>query len=361
MDKGYILSIAVLIALAYAILSVSALPMTYNPFTGKLDYYSSLNQTCSSGYFFDEILTNGSFACSIVAAGAEIDPRWQVNFTNQIANPCTPNFVSGIFGNGTFRCATASASDITWIANWSAYNTTWSSTTNTTYDANNVSLTNFINSNNVSVNNYIVYYADLLNTSQNNYILENNNSVNNNIDSKLITTFFNATTNQTITGTPSGIIDLLQLYDGISYNVTEVSSDMELIVNFTSITEFNQIVVRYKSSSTENHVMVVYLWDYTTSSWESYLTIGNTENEYVVLETSVFDQEKHISGEVVQVRFYSNNLGGSTHLHQFDWVTISKGIATPSGDETDQFAIQVLFLEYLAMELLDVLPLQLQI
>ena len=192
-----------------------------------------------------------------------------------------------------------------------------------------------ISDNNISMNNWITEN----NNSVNNYILENNISVNNNIDSKLITTFFNATNVNPETGTPAGTVADLQLYDGVSYNVSEVSSDMELIVNFTSITEFNQIVVRYKSSSTENHVMVVYLWDYTTSGWESYLTIGNTENEYVVLETSVFDQAKHISGEVVQVRFYSNNPGGSTHLHQFDWVTISKGTATPSGDETDPFSI----------------------
>ncbi len=217
--------------------------------------------------------------------------------------------------------------DDTWINN-TFYNTTQS-------DAINTSVNNYILDNNVSVNNYILENND----SVNNYILENNNSVNNNIDSKLITTFFNATNVNPVTGTPAGTISLLQTYDGISYNVSEVSSDLELIVNFTGITEFNQIVIRYKSSVAESHVMIMYLWDYTTSSWESYLTVGNTENEYVVLETSVFDQDKHVSGEVVQVRFYTNNPGGSTHKHQFDWVTISKGPATPSGDETDPFAI----------------------
>ena len=232
----------------------------------------------------------------------------------------------------------------------------------TTYvNLQNTSQTNYINSNNVSINNYIlavnnsnnnyiVYYvglqntsvtnyANFLNTSNNNYILENNVSVNNNIEDKLITTFFNATNVNPVTGTPAGTVALLQLKDGISYNLTEVSSDMELIVNFTGITTFNQLIIRYKSASNENHNMIIYIWDYPTSTWESWSTIGNTENEYIMDTHFIFDGENHISGGVVQVRFYSNNPGGSTHLHQFDWVAISDGPATPSSDETDPFSI----------------------
>jgi hypothetical protein len=70
-------------------------------------------------------------------------------------NPCTPNFVIGIYANGTFQCGTvtqASEGDPYWQANYTAYNTSWSNTYNQT---TNDSITNFITSNNGSVNNFI--------------------------------------------------------------------------------------------------------------------------------------------------------------------------------------------------------------
>ncbi len=232
---------------------------------------------------------------------------------------------------------------------------------NSYIDTQNSSQTNYILENNNSVNNYIVDYSDsnndsmknyldTQNTSQTNYLLENNGSVNNFIlytnstaadytDSKLITTFFNATNVNPVTGTPAGTVVDLRDKNDISYNVTEVSSDMELIINFTSIDIFNQVIYRYKSDATESHMVSVQIWEYSSSSWENFDHLGNTENEYVIRTATIYDYPNHVSGGVVQVRFYTNNAGGSTHLHQFDWVSISKGAATPSAEETDPHAI----------------------
>ncbi len=246
----------------------------------------------------------------------------------------------------------------------------------------NASVNNYITENNNSINNYIVNYTGEINASVNNYILwvnstnfqvdtdtwvanfssyytstevdteisDNNDSVNNYIlyvngtaadytDSKLITTFFNATNVNPVTGTPAGTVADLQDKNDISYNVTEVGSDFELIINFTSIDIFNQVIYRYKSAATESHMVSVQIWEYSTLSWENFDHLGNTENDYIIRTATIYDYQNHVSDGVVQVRFYSNNVGGATHLHQFDWVSISSGPATPSGEETDPHAI----------------------
>ena len=247
--------------------------------------------------------------------------------------------------------------------------------------AQNTSQTNYINNQNTSVSNalsnrYTKAESDALNTSQTNYINSQNTSVTNSIidnnlsmnsyvlfvngtaasytdyvnttaaaytDAKLITTFFNATNVNPVTGTPAGTVVDLRDKNDISYNLSEVSSDMALIINFTGIIDFNQIIYRYKSAATEGHVMSVQVWDYTNLEWENFDHLGNTENEYIIRTETMYDDENHIgtgaSDGVVQLRFFSNNAGGSTHLHQFDWVSISNGPATPSSEETDPHAI----------------------
>ena len=157
-------------------------------------------------------------------------------------------------------------------------------------------------------------------------------------DEKLITVFYNASSVVTKIGTPEGALSDIQAKDSISFNVSESSSDIDLRINFTNIDSFNQFVFRYKSDPTETHTSTIFVWDFTNEVWESYLTIGDA-HEYVILETSIFDEENHLSGGVVALRFFSENPGGSTHKHQFDWVTISSGPATPSGMETDPFAV----------------------
>jgi len=152
------------------------------------------------------------------------------------------------------------------------------------------------------------------------------------------TTFYNTTSITEIIGTPQGTIADIQSYDSIPYNVSEVGSDIDFRINFTGMTEFNQFVIRYKTDSTERHIVTVYLWDYDSTSWESYLNLGQTD-EYTILESSIFDYADHVSGGVVQMRIYGVAGGGSTHKYNFDWITMSKGLATPSSSEIDPFSV----------------------
>jgi len=59
--------------------------------------------------------------------------RWNSNYTNMQTN-CGSGFVIGIYSNGTFMCGSTSAeTDPKWTANYSAFNATWSNTTNMSY------------------------------------------------------------------------------------------------------------------------------------------------------------------------------------------------------------------------------------
>jgi len=158
--------------------------------------------------------------------------------------------------------------------------------------------------------------------------------------SKLQTTYFNATTVQAIRGTTSGTLPLIQSYDSVSYNVTEEAGavGMDFRINFTGITEFNRIIFRYKSSAAESHVMNVQIYNYVDAVWEDYATLTNVP-AYNMKEIGVYDTSDHISGGKVQVRFYSSANGNTGHKHQFDWVNIAQGLATPAGTEVDPYSI----------------------
>ncbi len=348
-------------------------------FTGNLTNLSQMQDTNFAGLADNDIASwdaaTGFWIVGAPIAGAEVDPFWSVNYTLYNDSWTLNTQDTTWWSNWSFYNTTWSAGS-TWDANWTAYNTTWSA--GSTWDANWTAYNTTWGS---WAANYSLYYtiieSDAINDSINNYILDNNNSVNNYItanndsvnnyilytngtmksyvnsediryndsasaytDSKLITKFYNATNVNPVTGTPAGTVVDLRSYDSVSYNVSEDASDLELIINFTGITEFNQFIVRHKSSADESHLMIISLWNYDDLVWETYDNIGNTENEYVIRTQFVYDADEHISGGVVQLRFYID--GGTparTHLHQFDWVVISSGPATPSAEETDPFAI----------------------
>ena len=161
-------------------------------------------------------------------------------------------------------------------------------------------------------------------------------------ESKLETQFFNVNTIEVITGTPQGAITDIQSYNNIPYNVSEVSSDLELRLNFTGINSFNEIIVRYKSPEEVGgtHVMAIQMYNLVDESWEDYGELPNSEI-YHILEFGVFDADDHIdSTGTVQLRFYQDEgIPAKTHKHEFDWVTISKGFGTPTGEEVDPHAI----------------------
>ena len=159
--------------------------------------------------------------------------------------------------------------------------------------------------------------------------------------SKLSTQFFNASTIEVITGTPQGAIGDLRSYNNIPFNISEDASDVELRVNFSIGVDgdFNELIVRYKSAEEdEPHTLIVQIRE-CDNTWEEYGTLPGTSH-YHIVEFGVFDSDDHICNGVVQVRFYQlESPPNRQHLHNFDWVTISKGFGTPSGEEVDPDSI----------------------
>ena len=155
-------------------------------------------------------------------------------------------------------------------------------------------------------------------------------------ESKLETSYYNATSILVIKGTPSGSLTNIQTYNNVPYNISEVASDLELRVNFTGVISFNNLIVRYKSGEEdEPHIIYVQIWDYEEEIWEDYdrlVAVGS----YIIRNLGVYDSDEHIEDGVVQVRFYQDEgLPAKTHLHNFDWVALSKGYGVPSGQDID--------------------------
>lgn len=158
-------------------------------------------------------------------------------------------------------------------------------------------------------------------------------------DTKLETQYFNASALQVVTGTGAGNIAYLRSDDGITYNVTETNSDYELIVNFTGITEFTTILVKHKTSEKDDHQAAIELWNKNTSAWDGF---GFMPEEVTsqMKTLGVYNDDNYIDSGVVRLRIYQEeNPPNTAHIHQFDWVVISKGFGTPVGREGDPLAL----------------------
>ena len=93
--------------------------------------------------------------------------------------------------------------------------------------------------------------------------------------SKLATTYYNATQSEAIAGTiDGGTLSLTQHpdgdYDGITFNFSEASGSpgLDLRINFTGVSNFNKGYLRYKTNSLSGDYPAIQLWDYDSSEWE---------------------------------------------------------------------------------------------
>lgn len=167
----------------------------------------------------------------------------------------------------------------------------------------------------------------------------NESKLNNSVSVLIQTAYYNATSNFTLRGTPAGVIGAIQIYDDKPYNVTEVAGvdGLDFRLNFTGVTSFNQIITRYRASAGETHTMILQVYDYDDADWEDYATY--TDNTaYNVKSIGVYDPASHISGNLVQLRFYMADNGNTNHIHYFDWVSLAQGVAISGGTEVDPYS-----------------------
>lgn len=155
-------------------------------------------------------------------------------------------------------------------------------------------------------------------------------------ESKLETEFFNVTSLDPVRGTASGTLSDINQYNGDSYNVTEEAGEIgiDLRLNYTGISDFNEVIFRYKTDSGESHISYLQIYDYDDNDWEDYGSLGAVP-EFTIFDFPVYDSESHIKDGIVEVRVYSPENGNINHKHYFDWATIARGLGTPPGQEAD--------------------------
>jgi len=170
--------------------------------------------------------------------------------------------------------------------------------------------------------------------------------LNSTIDSKLSTYYYNVTSANIIAGTIDGgaLSDTQHSdakYDGVTFNVSEVSGSpgLDIRLNFTGdFTTFNRGVMRYKTSGLSGDYPIIQMWDYDSGSWEDYPVIGEIES-FATITQPVFDGSSHTQGGVARMRIYKSSNGNTNNHYFVDWVSISDGVNIPSGQEVDPLSI----------------------
>jgi len=297
-----------------------------------------------------ETLWEGNYSLVMFLNNATLN-QWLYNQTTQSLNAA--NLIYQNMSNSTLQIAlgTNYTTQVFNAANQIYYNMTNNTfnyminqslltTTGTTFGGEVTGVYNNLVVSNTALNDI---YIQLGNTTVNQWLYNQTTPAINYADSLLITTFYNASDILGVRGTVVGTIGNITSYDSNSVNVTEEAgaTGLDFRVNFTSITAFNQLVVRYKSSASESHTMIIVIYDYVLNSWESYATVGASV-DWNVFTLGVFDSSDHVAGDGnVSVRFYTTANGNTGHVHYFDWVTISKGPATPNSVETDPYSIHL--------------------
>ena len=159
-------------------------------------------------------------------------------------------------------------------------------------------------------------------------------------ESKLATTYYNATQSDATAGTIDGgaLIDTQHPdgnYDGVTFNFSEASGSpgLDMRINFTGVTDFNKGYMRYKTSSLSGDAPAIELWDYVDEEWEGgYGYVYESTNDFFTLSGDVLDSTDHIQDGVVQMRLYKSANGNTQNHYYVDMLAIVDGYATPSGN-----------------------------
>jgi len=202
---------------------------------------------------------------------------------------------------------------------------------------------NGINISTLALNSNIINY-----TSDEIWINKNSSNAFNFNSSKLSTIYYNATQSVAIAGTIDGgtLADTNHQdgkYDGVTFNFSEVSATpgLDLRINFTNITSFNQGVMRYKTASgLSGAYPIIQMWNYDTSIWEDYPAVAQSLT-FATITQPVFDSAEHVSNGVAQMRIYKATKGNTGNKYYVDWIAISKGFGTPSGEEVDPYSFHM--------------------
>jgi len=164
-------------------------------------------------------------------------------------------------------------------------------------------------------------------------------------ESMLSTTYYDAISMNIVAGTLDGgslsnTTHSEGSYDGVTMNISEASGSpgLDVRINFTDGETFNLLLMRYKTSALSGDYPILQLWNYNTLEWDDYPIIGAT-TDFRIIDRTVFYPSSHISGGLVQLRFYKPSNGNTNNHYYIDWLAIATGYGTPAGYEIDPLAI----------------------
>lgn len=163
--------------------------------------------------------------------------------------------------------------------------------------------------------------------------------------SKLETKYYNATEAEAITGTiDDGTLENTKHsdgnYDGISFNFSEQSGSpgLDMRMNFTNVSDFNGGVIRYKTNDLAGDHPIIQLWSYDSSEWEDYPQLSESMDGFSIIAQQVYDSTDHLVGGRVMMRLYKEANGNTNNEYYIDWVALTQGFGTPSGEEVDPYS-----------------------
>lgn len=156
------------------------------------------------------------------------------------------------------------------------------------------------------------------------------------------TTYY-PTTFQTIIGTPTStnVTYVSYDYDDLIINISETTGSpaLDIRVNFTGVSSFNDVLLRAQYiESSSMHEVIFQIYNYLTSSWDTHYELGNSEEMLGTFPIFVSDAVNHLENGTVQVRFYHEDNGNINDKISIDSVQLLKGTTAITTNNHDSMS-----------------------
>lgn len=125
-------------------------------------------------------------------------------------------------------------------------------------------------------------------------------------------------------GTSSdALADLTTMLDGNVYQINEVigAPGQSLTLTFAVVREIYGLLFRAYYSGSGTHYCEVQLYNYTTSAWDTYTTVENS-NGYNTRYIRIPDDADYVQANVAQVRWYHPVSGNASHDSFIDYIAL---------------------------------------
>lgn len=117
------------------------------------------------------------------------------------------------------------------------------------------------------------------------------------------------------------VSDMATMFDGNEYTLSGVpeTPGMSLTLFFTGVQEIGGLLVRMYYSGSAARGVEVQLYNYTTTLWNTYMTI-ETGNGYNVRYVRLPSDDDYISSDTAQVRIQYPQSGNASHEAYIDYI-----------------------------------------